>query len=274
VSVDTVSDDALVVAARAGERAAIQSLLERYQDRIFGFGLRMCGDSEDAKDVLQETLLAAARTVGSFRGDASVSTWLYTIARSFCIKQRRRGKFEPTDEISLDGATFRIATQTPGPDEQAARDETKRAVVAALESLEPAAREIVILRDIEGLTAAEVAQVTGTSESAVKSRLHRARSMLRDRLASTLGDAPTPHAPGCPDVLSALSRQLEGELEPQLCAQMQTHVEGCPACRGRCESLKATLSACAHASPGRVPESVRQSVWTALRDAQAQTITT
>lgn len=85
MNADVQSDDGLVAAAQAGNRAAIERLLERYQERVFGFGLRMCGDSEDAEDVHQDTLLAAARTVGKFRGESSVSTWLYTIARSFCI---------------------------------------------------------------------------------------------------------------------------------------------------------------------------------------------
>ena len=70
---------------RPGTAPRSRALLERYQERVFGFGLRMCGDSEDAEDVHQDTLLAAARTVGKFRGESSVSTWLYTIARSFCI---------------------------------------------------------------------------------------------------------------------------------------------------------------------------------------------
>jgi RNA polymerase sigma-70 factor, ECF subfamily len=70
------SDDELVAAARAGSPEAIEALLERYQQRIFGFGLRMCGDAEDAKEVLQDTLLAAARNVKDFRGGSSLSTWL------------------------------------------------------------------------------------------------------------------------------------------------------------------------------------------------------
>ena len=83
-------DEKLLEAARAGDRAALDQLLTRHQSRVYRFGLKMCRDSEDAKDVLQETLLAVARNVKDFRGASSVSTWLYTIARSFCIKKRRR----------------------------------------------------------------------------------------------------------------------------------------------------------------------------------------
>lgn len=261
------SNDALLVAARAGHRAAIESLLGRYQVRVFGFGLRMCGDSEDAKDVLQDTLLAAARTVGEFRGDSSVSTWLYTIARSFCIKKRRKNKFAPTEEVSLDRATLALPSSAPAPDELAAREEVKRALALALEALDPASREVLILRDIEGLTAPDVAKVTGASVDAIKSRLHRARATVRERLAVALGEGPPSRNPGCPDVLGAFSSQLEGDLEPHLCADLQTHVEGCPACRATCDSLKRTLAVCAGSPPGPVPEAMRDAVRTALRAA-------
>lgn len=263
----SLSDEALLAAARDGERAAIEALLERYQDRVFGFGLRMCGDAADAKDVLQETLLAAAQTVRGFRGGSSVSTWLYTIARSFCIKKRRRSKFAPVTEISLGREGLDVAAASPGPEEAAERGELKRTLAAALSELDPDSREVVILRDIEGLTAAEVADVTGSSVDAVKSRLHRARAGLRERLVVALGDSSAPATPGCPDVLTAFSHQLEGDLEPTLCAQLQQHVEACATCRAKCDSLKASLAVCANATPGSVPEDVKRAVRAALRSA-------
>src|SRR4051812_46387452 len=83
------SDAELITDARAGDRAAIDELLTRYEPSIYRFGLRMCGDEEAAREVLQETLLAAFRHLSGFRGDATLSTWLFQIARSFCIKERR-----------------------------------------------------------------------------------------------------------------------------------------------------------------------------------------
>src|SRR5512138_3598468 len=116
------SEQELLAAAQRGDRDAIGKLLERHQGRVYRFGMRMCRAEEDAKDVLQETLLAAARTLPDFRGASSVSTWLYTIARSLCIKQRRRSKFAPETVESLDdGAPARAAVQLAdparGPDE-------------------------------------------------------------------------------------------------------------------------------------------------------------
>jgi RNA polymerase sigma-70 factor (ECF subfamily) len=80
------TDTDLLTSARAGDGAALEELLLRHQPRIYRFGMKMCRDPEDASDVLQDTLLAMARTIADFRGASSLSTWLYTITRSFCIK--------------------------------------------------------------------------------------------------------------------------------------------------------------------------------------------
>src|SRR6187397_1258339 len=96
------TDAELLSAARGGDKAALEKLLERHQAQVYRFGMKMCRDPEDAADVLQDTLLAMARGVRDFRGASSLSTWLYSIARSFCIKKRRRSKFGPENERSLD----------------------------------------------------------------------------------------------------------------------------------------------------------------------------
>src|SRR6516162_8991329 len=95
-------DEKLLEAARAGDRKALGELLELLQPRIYGFGMRMCGNPDDAKDVLQETLIAVTRGIGDFRRESSLPTWLYSIARSFCIKKRRRRKGEPADTEPLE----------------------------------------------------------------------------------------------------------------------------------------------------------------------------
>jgi len=97
----SLSDDALVAAARQGDAAALETLLMRYQPHLYRFGLRMCGNAEDAGDVAQESLISMARSVREFRGDSSVSSWLYTIARRFCIRKRRWTPQAPALESSL-----------------------------------------------------------------------------------------------------------------------------------------------------------------------------
>jgi RNA polymerase sigma-70 factor (ECF subfamily) len=270
VESDVKNEDSLLRAARGGDRSALSALLEQHQQRVFGFGMKMCGDVEDAQEVAQETLLTMVRSLPSFRGDAAISTWLYTVARSFCIKKRRRSKGAPAHHEPLDqAAQERSAAPVPSPEQSLLGREARDAVAAALDSLEPEAREVVVLRDIEGLTAPEVAQITGLSVAAVKSRLHRARQALRERLVAVVGGgANEPATPSCPDVLTLLSKKLEDEVSPDLCAEMERHVEGCPHCKGLCDSLKRTLAVCksfpSPSVPRHVQESLRQAVQAAL----------
>jgi RNA polymerase sigma-70 factor, ECF subfamily len=271
-----MADDAeLLEAARQGDRSALEALLERHQRRVFRFGLRMCGEEESAKDVLQETLLAAARNIRDFRGASSVSTWLYSIARSFCIKSRRTSKFAPEQVQSLDGReAAEVADARRGPDEEAAARQVEDALRTAIGALEPIYREALVLRDVEGLSAPEVSQVLGISVEAVKSRLHRARLAVRERIAPLLGvssPATTAEPPRtCPDVLELFSRKVEGEISSNLCAEMEEHVRGCEACRARCDSLRATLALCSRAGDEPVPVHVERSVRDALRKLLAQ----
>ncbi|HSB18601.1 MAG TPA: sigma-70 family RNA polymerase sigma factor [Anaeromyxobacteraceae bacterium] len=264
-------DEKLLEAARAGDRAALDQLLTRHQSRVYRFGLKMCRDSEDAKDVLQETLLAVARNVKDFRGASSVSTWLYTIARSFCIKKRRRSKFAPEQEEPLDlgpeGEASRIADPGRAPDESLAGRQIESALENAIGDLEPMYREVLVLRDVEGLTAPEVAEVMGLTVEAVKSRLHRARLAVREKVAPLLGvpEAAAPLASTCPDVVTLFSRHLEGEISADVCGEMERHLAACPRCRAKCDSLQRTLVLCKSSPAPEVPQPVQQSVRDALR---------
>jgi len=280
------NDTVLLERARAGERAALEELLERHQRRVYRFGLKMCRDPEDAKDVVQETLLAVARTVKDFRGASSVSTWLYTIARSFCIKKRRRSKFAPEQEESLEarepGLEARQVVDPGRPaDEALAGRQIEGALERAIAGLDPMYREVLVLRDVEGLSAAEVGEVMGLTVEAVKSRLHRARLAVREAIAPLLGVPPPPTPPQgqgatppaaaqgeegpCPDIVSLFSRHLEGEINAPVCAEMERHLARCPGCRSRCDSLQKTLALCQAAPLPEVPAPVQASVRQALR---------
>ncbi len=267
-------DPELVTAARAGDGAALEELLVRHQSRIYRFGMKLCRDPEDASDVLQDTLLAMARTIRDFRGASSLSTWLYAITRSFCVKKRRKSKFAPAREESLDAIPEAEREAIPGtsrgPEQDFAAREVESAVARAIASLEPMYREVLVLRDVEGLSAPEVAEVLGLSVLAVKSRLHRARISIRERLAPLLGapgENPTAH---CPDILGAFSRHLEGDIDPEHCARMEEHLERCAHCRGTCDSLKRTLALCRGGVGEEVPPEVQRAVRAELRRFIAQ----
>jgi RNA polymerase sigma-70 factor (ECF subfamily) len=266
------TDDELLEAVRTrNDRKALQMLVERHEPAIWRFGMKMCRDREDAKDILQETMLAAARTARDFRGASRISTWLYAIAHSFCIKKRRRAQSAPDSVVSLDEGSNEIAAREPPPDELASSREIGAALDRALDELEPSNREVVILRDVEGLSAAEVAEVLGISVDAVKSRLHRARVALREHL-SPLFEAPVaaPTAT-CPEIVALFSRYLEEEIGPEECTRMQKHVNDCPRCRRACDDLKQTLSLCrAKGRGGTVPGDVQELVRKALNDIAAK----
>ncbi|HET8540008.1 MAG TPA: sigma-70 family RNA polymerase sigma factor [Anaeromyxobacter sp.] len=272
------TDQDLLQAVRGGDRRALERLLARHQSQIYRFGAKMCRDEEDAKDVLQETMIAAARTIPEFRGTSAVSTWLYAIARSFCIKKRRTSKFAPERIDSLEAhaeQAAEIADPRRTPEEDVAGRQLQRALESAIGELDPMYREVLALRDVEGLSAAEVAEVMGLSVEAVKSRLHRARTAVREKIAPLLGPAgegvPAP-GPGCQDVVELFSRRLEGEIDAGACAELEQHLKTCAACRGRCESLRSTLALCKQAGAATaVPAHVERSVREALRrflDAQ------
>jgi RNA polymerase sigma-70 factor (ECF subfamily) len=269
------TDSQLLAAAQDGDPKALDELIQRHQRRVYRFGLKMCRDSEDAKDVLQETLIAAARTIRDFRGASSVSTWLYTIARSFCIKHRRRSKFAPGQEESLDARepgleARQVMDPTRGADEELSGRQVEGAIEQAIARLDPMYREVLVLRDVEGLSAPEVAEVMGLTVEAVKSRLHRARLAVREAVEPLLSQDPhgprsEPPAPGCPDIVQLFSQHLEGEISGDLCATMERHLAKCPSCQARCDSLQQTLSLCKNTGLPEVPVAVQNSVRKAIK---------
>jgi RNA polymerase sigma-70 factor (ECF subfamily) len=170
--------DLLLAAAQAGDRVALNALITRHRNGVYRYGLNVCKTTEDAEDAVQETLWAATRAIRTFRGTAtSIARWLFTIVRNECLRlvdRRRRAPGEldpdwPSDAPSVD-------------DEVAARRRAEL-LTAALGALDPLHREVVLLRDIEELSAPEAADRLGISVDALKSRLHRARVSLRDEVA-------------------------------------------------------------------------------------------
>lgn len=266
------SAEDLVAAARAGDRAALEQLLARYQGHIWRFGLKMCGHPHDAEEVLQETMLAVARSIRSFRGEASLSTWLFKIARSFCIKQRRRHKApeagddgeQPRDGEGLGSDALAAGSD---PEEALASRQLERALQQAIAHLPAKYREVFLLRDVEGLSAQETAEILGLQVATVKTRLHRARAQVRALLAPWLGEEEPAPAATCPEIARVFSRHLEGELSPQLCAEMERHLAACPRCRSTCDALKRMLAVCRKLPTPEVPESLQRSIAAAIRQA-------
>ncbi len=171
---------------------AFDALYQDHVDRIYRYAHRLCGEAESAKDLVQETFLNAYRGLKGFRGDARVSTWLYTIASRACMRMRRKRKGEPEHELSLDEfiptseGELRLQIPIDGltPEEALQNKQLREALDQAINRLPKKYRMTLVLRDMEGLSAKEVGEIMGVNERAVKSRLHRARLFVRKELSA------------------------------------------------------------------------------------------
>ena len=185
------SDAELLARIRADDRTAFDEFVRLYGDRIYGFGLRMCGEREDARDVVQETLIKAFESLKTLHEPRALRSWLYRVASNACLMKRRKGKFEPKRELSLEelmpataeSATFEVPDTSSAPPDRAAEiEETRRAVREAIRTLDPGYRIVLLLRDIEQLSTHEVARALELPETTIKMRLHRARLAVRRHL--------------------------------------------------------------------------------------------
>lgn len=257
-------EQALIAAARLGDGRALESLLVRHERQVYRFGLRMCGSEDVAKDVLQQTLMTAFKDIAAFRGEATLSTWLFQIARSFCIKARRPRKDEPAQLLQLGGSeASAVPSPEASPEDAAHARQIGEALHAAILALPLAQREVLVLRDVEGLTAEEAAEVIGVEVGAVKSRLHRARMEVRKHLSALLEPSGVPHE--CPELRAELSRWVGAEIDQATCTRIEDHMSGCARCAQACEALKNTVSLCRNIPGGEVPAPVRAAVRQALR---------
>jgi RNA polymerase sigma-70 factor, ECF subfamily len=182
-------EQALLVRLLAGDDAAFESLVRTFGPRMLAVARRLLGQEEDAQDALQQAFLAAFRHLHSFQGQSKIATWLHKIVINECLMKLRTKRRKP--EIALDDLLPRFEDnghREASPALFAIHDttiqsqEVQQQVRSALERLPDAAREIIVLRDIEELDTETTAEQLGISESAVKTRLHRARMALRELL--------------------------------------------------------------------------------------------
>ena len=175
-----MTEQELIRAAAAGDEDAFGKLVEQYQHKVYHLALRMCGSADEAADIAQEAFLAAWRGLPSFRGDSGFATWLYRLTSNAAIDYLRRQKKERGD-MSLDDEDLGLdAVDTgPGPQDAAERTEVRSVVAAGLQELSEGHRQVLVLREIQGLSYEEIADVLEVDLGTVKSRISRARSALR-----------------------------------------------------------------------------------------------
>jgi RNA polymerase sigma-70 factor (ECF subfamily) len=183
-------DTELVQAIQSGQIERFPELVKRYERSLYNFGLKMCGEMQDAEDMVQDTFLNVFKYLKGFRYETKFKNWLYRIATSTCIKKRRKSKFAPDRELSLDEFLPQDETAVENhapvwatlPLDQVLNDELGRTLEAAILELPKKYRVVLVLRDIEGFSIDESAQILKLTPSNIKVRLHRARLFMRDKL--------------------------------------------------------------------------------------------
>ncbi len=174
---------------KAGDARAFEVLVRRHRTAVFSFLLRLTGDRGRAEDLCQETFLKVVKASGSWEERARFTTWLYAIARNLAVDEARRMAFrraEPLEPADPEGERRRPepAAEDPSPDRAADAALVRPKLEAALQALPPEQREVFLLREYSGLRFAEIAEVTGTPENTVKSRMRYALEALRAELAA------------------------------------------------------------------------------------------
>lgn len=175
-----MEQQALLDAAQAGDISALNRLVGAHRQGVYRYGLHVCRTTEDAEDAVQETLWAATRAIRTFRGTAaSIASWFFTIVRRECLRLLEGKRRRPT---SLDGAEDELIAEVVDPEDALAVRRRVELLASALADLDPIHREVILLRDIQELSAPEAAAQLGISIDALKSRLHRARVHLREHV--------------------------------------------------------------------------------------------
>lgn len=175
-----MTEQELVRAAAGGDTEAFERLVRTYENKIYHLALRMCGSADEAADIAQEAFLAAWRGLPSFRGEAGFATWLYRLTSNAAIDYLRRQKKQRGD-MSLDDEELGLdaVDSGPSPQETAEGSELRSAVAAGLNQLSEGHRQVLVLREIQGLSYEEIASGLELDIGTVKSRISRARSSLR-----------------------------------------------------------------------------------------------
>jgi RNA polymerase sigma-70 factor (ECF subfamily) len=260
---------------RKGDEAALEQALTLLQNTVFSFSMRVCGQREDAEDTMQEVLVKSVPYLPKFESPRALVVWLYKVAKNRCLMSRRRSRFAPNPDLSLDelmpdrNELERLGTDgTINPEAFAIRSEEAARLREAIQKLPPQYRIVLVLRDMEGLTDDEVAEITGLRPGTVRVRLHRARLFVRKELMKAgrprrgvVHSAPSRAIAGeqlrparCKAMFAELSNYLDEQLDDSLCEELERHLSGCEPCKAFLSSLEATIEQC-RTSPAECPSS-------------------
>jgi RNA polymerase sigma-70 factor (ECF subfamily) len=182
----------------ARDEQAFSELVRAYERRVFALVVRMIGNSAEAEELAQDVFVQVFKAIGSFRGESKLSTWIYRIAINICKNRSKYLKVRHTNEqeeiqaleerTPMTEARGSNVARVERPDEMVAGKQVERIVQQAILELEPSFRECLVLRDVEDLSYEEIGAITGLPEGTVKSRIHRARTQLKELVEQALGE--------------------------------------------------------------------------------------
>lgn len=177
------SEEQLIQRAAKGDGAAFSELMAQHESRMYAVTLRMCANREDAQDCLQDAMLRIYRAIGSFKGQSAFSTWIYRITMNTCLDELRRRKSRSASSLdTLLESGWSPAEEDDVPERHAIASEQRRTIDQAISQLPDDMRAAVVLRDIQGFTYDEIADMLGANIGTVKSRISRGRERLRQIL--------------------------------------------------------------------------------------------
>ncbi|HZC25119.1 MAG TPA: sigma-70 family RNA polymerase sigma factor [Candidatus Binatia bacterium] len=256
-----------VALLQGGDDAGVEQALALLQNTVFSFSMRVCGHREDAEDTMQEVLLKSVPQLPKFASPKALVVWLYKVAKNRCLMNRRKSKFAPARELSLEELMpdrkeleQLSADGKINPESFAIRSEEASRLRNAVQKLPPQYRIVLVLRDMEGLTDDEVAEITGLRAGTVRVRLHRARLFVRKELMRTwtgrvgknVRPQRRPHHENrparCKAMFAELSDYLDERLDDSLCDEFERHMAGCEPCQAFIASLEATIEQCRNSS--------------------------
>ncbi len=254
---------------------SIEKALALLQNTVYSFSMKVCGHPQDAEDTMQEVLLKSISHLPKFESPRALAVWLYKVARNRCISNRRGDKNSAAKNISLDELMpdgrelAELLSRQPGPEAAAVERESAEHLRQAILAIPPAYRMVLVLHDMEELSTAEVAQITGLREGTVRVRLHRARLLVRRHLAG-LAKGVTPgrleihaaaasaHPPRCRNLFAALSDYMDGVVDDAVCEEMDRHISQCEPCQAFLASLRYAVAQCQSYSPKCDPKRAEQ----------------
>jgi len=262
-----------VLLLQRGDDEALEKALALLQNTVFSFSMKVCGQREDAEDTMQEVLVKSVPYLSKFESPKALVVWLYKVAKNRCLMNRRRSKFAPKQDLSLEELMpdrqelKRLSGEGINPETFAIRSEEAGRLRRVIQKLPAQYRIVLVLRDMEGLTDEEVAEITGLRPGTVRVRLHRARLFVRKELMKGWKPRPArsvesvssratakeqPRPARCKAMFAELSNYLDERLDDSLCDELERHMDGCGPCKAFLSSLEATIEQC-RKSPAECP---------------------